>query len=1550
MGNKARKTGQSRPSLCSESRLYSRPRATTMKGHAQTAKERIGMERIADRMKMLQWCVLFALCLTPANDREVRAQVQILPGVQQQRGGPSAVKNRGRLFVTDRDMSQRLIAARQLLQRGQTSQALTLLQSILDRSEDYAFVTENEVPGEFQGSLKSQAIATLDGLTDDERRIYVLQYETPARQLLERASASDDVAILEEVTRRFYHTDAGAEAAYRLGSYYLDHSDSRAAAMVFESLRRSRTGSARWEPMLSLKTAVCWRLAADTQRCVATLADLKQSISENFITLGGKRVAFFDSDDDALQWLAMLVDELPEFSATEREGWSMFAGNPQRNPHNSGAAPTLVTAWSYPTVLLSTYYDPQDVQEFERQLLSLQTSYRGSSFLTQPAAHPLLLDGVIVFRTLSNVRALNSNDGSLLWESAVLSPRFETLREERLGNAGPIAATGDSSLKSFLTQRSWRDLTVGTLSSDSEHVFVVENLAAPVEPTFVARGMPVVATPTTNMLTALELSSGKLTWEIGGPRGDYELQQSGTFFLGPPLPHEGSLYCLTESSGEIRLLVLDPNTGGLVWSQPIVQPATGLTQYTPRRQAGLAPSTADGVMICPTAAGAVVAVDLVRRMLLWGYVYDRNVPPVPQDRRGALLAQVADYFLKSGKNDEDRWTDSPITISAGRAIVTPRDSDELHCLELSDGSLHWKRSRGEGLYVAAVYDGKVLVVGKNEVRALSLSDGSDVWSAPTPIPTPAGRGFRSGSLYRLPLSTGELASVDIGTGRIQARTTVAVPGGIGNLVAADGRVLSQTPHEIVGYQSLDQLQQRIQNDLANDPQDATALVRQGELLLHQGDEQAGLETLRKGLNSDAASRCRETLVATLLEGLRVDFSKYREAGEELDRLTEGSRQRARYLQLSADGLNRGGDRLAAFAKYLQFVESAFADSDVGEAEGSLRVRSDYWTRPRLAELYRLSTAAERAVIDEECRKRAESIAAEGGEAALKNLSIALAELPIGGELLRQEVESSTASSLETQFALHRLRSIDNGAHAAFATAREARLLIEAGRADEAGPLLNALSSKWSDVACLDGQTGKELVELWRTDPDVAELTSRNTWPAGSFEAEKSIARNTVGNLQKVDLIGPTGFFGDGWTLVLDTARRALVLRDGRGSIKWKMQLNQPDPSYQYLPNRYAIVRGHLLTVVLGGKFYVFDLLGENELEPLWSKMLYEVPPDQPMDPRRGRWLGGRGNMSSLKQDPFGRPLGRIGPITDEFLCYQVGTSLFAADPLTGDVLWERRNLSRGSECFGDREYVFVVPPATRNAVVLRALDGRDIGRRLLPPERSRLFSLGRNLLTWNSTEGALALIDLFSDQVVWERDFGAGAQATMIEDDEVAVLEPGGRLTVLMAATGTERVQAAVDAINELHHFVVLRSPSRYVLMTHGAPEDPLGGRLTIPNFNLTEVNGNAYGFDRETGARIWKTAIGQQAFNPSQPSELPVLTLAAQTYSPGLVRDQRPFSLLLLDKRTGEVIFKDESPNRTPRFQVVVDPEQSNIELVFDTFKITLKSRKPSDDAEPPT
>ncbi len=339
--------------------------------------------------------------------------------------------------------------------------------------------------------------------------------------------------------------------------------------------------------------------------------------------------------------------------------------------------------------------------------------------------------------------------------------------------------------------------TVGTLSADSAHLYAVEDLA--VVPTFEMMvpfllnpqrtGPFQVPTPIDafqhNRLQAFDLATGKLRWELGGhgrpagPLGD-------SFFLGPPLPLEDRLLVLNEKNRELRLLTLSPIDGAVLAVQPLVGTGKSLLEEPGRRMRALHLAQAEGVLVCPTNAGAVAAVDVLSGSLLWAHLYPRQRPGPPREAASLL------------------WQNEAPRIVAGKVIVAPADAAVIVCLDLVNGSLLWRVARTEDdVSLGGVVDGKVLIVGKKTCRALSLSNGETLWSLPTGLPSgqPA---VARGRLF-LPLKAGttsgkpEVCVVDLTKGKIETRLRSRREQVPGTLVFAPGVVLSLTAMELIAY-------------------------------------------------------------------------------------------------------------------------------------------------------------------------------------------------------------------------------------------------------------------------------------------------------------------------------------------------------------------------------------------------------------------------------------------------------------------------------------------------------------------------------------------------------------------------------------------------------------------------------------------------------------------------------------------------------------------------------------------------------------------------------
>ena len=184
---------------------------------------------------------------------------------------------------------------------------------------------------------------------------------------------------------------------------------------------------------------------------------------------------------------------------------------------------------------------------------------------------------------------------------------------------------GNLGVTEFLRQRVWNDVPYGQVTSDGERVYLLDGLKN-LNATG-SRGFAMVRSvqPNGNSLIALELASeGTLKW-FQGARSGADSPLADAFFLGPPLPIEGRLYVMCELAGDIFLLCLEPRTGKEIWRQQLVAVESGtITRDRIRRVAGAMLSYQDGVLICPTGAGALVAVNLGDRTLRWGVSFERN--------------------------------------------------------------------------------------------------------------------------------------------------------------------------------------------------------------------------------------------------------------------------------------------------------------------------------------------------------------------------------------------------------------------------------------------------------------------------------------------------------------------------------------------------------------------------------------------------------------------------------------------------------------------------------------------------------------------------------------------------------------------------------------------------------------------------------------------------------------------------------------------------------------------------------------------------------------
>lgn len=1475
-------------------------------------------------------------------------------------------------YPPDRDTLQRLARAGELIEEKRYGEAARFLSSILESAEDYFFQPERGQP--IYRSLKQEAQRMIGELGDEGRASYELQYGAAARRLLDEAVARGDRERLAEIARQFFHTDGGYEATYLLGLSGMQRGQPLAAALCLERLRASPR-AARFEPTLTLTTAVCWTRAGRVEQGAALVRELRHKFPDAEFEIGGKHKKFFTADAQAATWLAEAAgSQEPPLLAGARQ-WTLYRGGASRNSASEGSSPLLNRRWAVPVA---------DAPDLERLIGKIYQDYLERGARVLPGLHPLAARDFVLMRSLTGLEGVDFRTGKRIWTTNEKSVEelIEALPRQPGQAATPVA--------SWLQQRVWDNAVYGTLSSDGDYVYSIDDPYRPErtgandlgrveqsQPRHMGfNPRPFAMQPVeraANELRAYDIASqGKLIWV-----SEEQQALANSFFLGPPLPVAGSLYVLAEAKGEIRLFVLNPRNGAVEWSQQLVIVEPNPLEDHLRRTAGATPSYSDGILVCPTSAGAVVALDLTTRSLLWGYQYPKSLDAnVVQNRilqfRFQQIPQINDT------SDNDHWADASVTIADGHAIFTPLESSEIYCVGLTDGKLKWQKPREDGLYVACVREGKVLVVGSRTIKALRLADGQSGWAeASLALPsssTPSGRGFYNRDRYYLPLSSAEVAAIDLADGRIVARSRSRNGTVPGNLICYHGAVISQGVDQVESYYQLDELREQVAKTLAERADDPQALARQGELLLDEGRFDDAVKDLRRSYEITSDPRTRELLVDAMLESLRLDFAGHRGLAADIERLAEQPAQQAALLRLMAVGLQKSGQLVPAFEAYLKMADLAAEPGSPERVDSGLSVRRDRWVQARLADLQAAAGPEEKQQIDAVLRRTLDRCVEAKDHNQLKNFVLYFGYHPAAADarelLASRSLEANHVveprSWLEAEHWLRQLERCDDPARVRRATARFARLLADAGRPADAAMYYGQLTGAWADEICLDGKTGRQVAAELPGKENVARYAAgADSWPRGKVTVH---TENGAGMVQSrstpVEMRGPPGPFFQRSTVEVDTnlQQQTLVGRDGLGREQWRLSIkDRSDPNNFGLNAAVNYVRaeGHLILISLGFQVVAVDTL-DTPASVLWRQELNEPLAGLPRQigmnfrPAPMPW-GGAQRLQAV--DINGRPMGNTSPLSSDLICFQRMRSLIAADPLSGETLWTRQDIPSGSELFGDEELLFVVPPVPANtteAMVFRALDGESLGRRGIPSVDHRVLSLGRLVLAWELTgsgQGTLRLFDVWRQADVWKKKFDGRARFWPVADETLAVMQPNGRLTVLSLPDGKASVEADLDKEPALSDVYLVRSPQTDLVIinrsTAPRPNMNIAAMPGQPGMAVV-INGAAYGFDRRTGERLFKQSLTQKGLLMGQPVDLPVLLFAATLQRPARNAQAPKGQLACLDKRTGRMVFQQDMEQPIMMVDMVGDPDKHEVLLRTPVNSYRLKFTNEPDDAPP--
>lgn len=1363
----------------------------------------------------------------------------------------------------DRSATVDLERAESSFQSGDLVGGVTHLRRLLDQPIDSFGSGHGRLNG-----VRADAEALLRQQPPGTRQFYESAEAASAAAAL---AGSDGTAVttLRTVVRRFPATEPGFHAADRLATIAFDRGDFRTAARQWENLLEDPRYARRARPATIARLLTALRRSGRDGRA----SELSIRYSGMSLRLGGEPATV----GQLLSRIRPAVAAIPTTA----------------EPDTSGAG---LTPPAFPAVWATG--DGVGAEPL-RELWAGSRRAEGRP-VAVPAGAVVTPSGVVV-RDAAAVVAYDAESGMPLW------------RMPMSGECGPQATSpGDLNELTRLETGYASGGVYGRLTADDERVYVLDSAAEAASSSVrTASHVPVgdVAVPAgvaeqqpggirTNRLLALPTSlpndaEERPLWVVGGHVGG-DARLAGHYFFGPPTVTDDGLLALAEHRQCLYLVALNPGTGEVLWRQPLGYVPRPVASDGARGAAACVPTVAEGVAVCCTNAGFVVAYDAAAGRLLWAYDYAAGESEAGrQDRASDRTAYHGDPAFPC-----------PAVTRHHRVVFMPDDSRFVHCVDLRTGLNLWKSPREDGLYVACVDDRSALIVGRSRCRALSIAGGSLVWAAR--FGTPAGTGVATDTAYLLPLEDGRVLGIDLARG---CATGFDVPrsasgfrpsGGEadivygarwrpGNLYTDGENLLSVGPGGVAKLRTAS-------HEIEVSDEASTTLDRARIELAAGRLEQAAtrLETL-VAADAEAVDSAEAEILLRELHYLRLDATVGGTVDPiaELDRLSRTPEERGRFLLRAAE-------------------------RDLGSEDlESLRRRTD-----ELAHLDLLGPIASPvdATLLVTPTSWVPSLLRRGG---------------LGGRDLDENPGSLVA--WPTPDLERRLPFLEDGPEA-----QEVRLEL-AGRAVADGEWQRA------ELLLLRNLESGDSVASRRGLDDLRRLAGlpvgeprrhASEQPAGDVQITGRLWAPANEGVRRAFGGKRRGFPTRGRDLlrVVDRgdsrrSRLAVVDLEGgvcRGEVAVDSRLRWP------LANRQS-ARGHLVPVASVGRLHGLSLLEIHRGEPVWTANL---PDADGMLPQVGPYGPSFCTIQTRCE------LTTLDPASGEVLWQR--TELPPELGLHGD---------QAAGLFGDAETLTMLDSDGSTYATYRTETGEELGTGRLPIDRQRQRrAYGRKLFFVETGDGTSTarLWDPLTNAYELAIGFEGRLLQTSTREDELVLLFADGRLLIYDTVASSAAVDVRLDLPGgaggvDPHAVWIFSDEDRYYVSLY-RPDPTRSDESKVTSFiydmplSAAHVQGRLLAIDRLSGAVLWDRSTDQRSVIDPVDHPGPFLVATARV-SDRRLGNRKTLLVEAIDKETGATLGRNDALMADQPLQIRSGVDR--VELAGMTSTVVLKfDAEPLDDA----
>lgn len=1422
----------------------------------------------------------------------------------------------------ERKVTRALNLAEELIAERRYAEGIAILVQVLSRETDA--ITDTSAGADLEPIAVSQRIEQIiESLSSAGRRAYKLEVEAQANRLFAAALGPPiKRKTVVDLLSRFPSTDAATKAMWQLSRYHLDRDEPELAAAYLRRLRDSHIG--RYEPQRTLVEAVCSLMLGDTQAARSTIGDLANQGSQEAIIIAGRSYRSMDVESifAAIAGATLTDKRLEKWSSLAwlgRDGNYRRTANQQRVFNRNERQIHLWPTWSARGSVDPDFHGAVNLQQQFRGSKGRPSLFVGSA---------LGVEQQVIFRTPDQLIGIDWETGKRAWTS-----RLQDNGKNNTTTSEEVAAVNHR-------LRLWYDQPLAGLSSDGNHVFMIQpgweqspkKQAERVRFGGFPRRREAGESASWNTLTAYDLSSqGKLKWTTArNPRAvrQSELKKdanrasstpplplSEAYFTEAPLWAEGGLYIVAEIDQTLQFCELQPDTGKLLWSQPLASVNRSIRADTRRRLAGTMTAVAQGVAVCSTGAGLVVGVDLTNRTLKWFYRFPINEGYRPPRSSPWRSTNDENWSSKLGQS----WLENQVRIVGSRVVVASPESDQLHCVELLTGDALWTaKGKPEDILLSAATAEGIVLSGSTEVRGVDLETGAATWRYALPVDTPAshttlsGRGIVLGHNYLLPLTTNsdrhEAALLEIATGNLQ-RTITSHGGKLGNLIRYDQAIVSQTEYGVQRFDELDQLVA----DSSDNPPDTLKqhewLCRQGEIALDRGDTQLAYEQLQQAYRLAPDSLLVQSRLRTVSLALPFQSLDESQRGLLLELVESAPRRLKLMLQrmdfLVSEEQAKPIQRLAAAVH----EELSRQDALLKRADGYF-VRSSRWLGALLEQ------------------------AAQSDSKALAN----------SVEKFRESIRQAAIASPDTK----KLELYSDLFPIDLAASKELQQRFKRRHSAAAAIVAARLTAPSAETVATDHRQESS----WSTR-QIEVTTSTNATETSRRSSRQSLARSVA----VIEPEGPKAKV----EVTLQRDGQAMQLRDRHGELINRIALERYGVEFaRRMLKKQSVAAWHQgdhLFIGFDGKILAYNISPEPSDA---NRLVWKQAPDGNPD-LSSRTLGGDvalfseeggGTLSVADEEAmFARCALLLA--TPHVLIAKTPSRVLGISPENGNLLWSRKLMLGRLAPVADGNRLYAVDNK-QTGMVLSLHDGSliDDWQPLEAPAGSVIAARGTTALT-QQRRGlitTLQLIHLESGSVLHEQDFESVPEFLVV-DDRVLVCSIDGKLQSYHLGEARLEYERQVAIPSSTINLALSASRERLFLACNERTSKQHRGDGIYQMDEVVPLTGALFAFDLETGEETWPRPLELegQAILARQPEACPLLVLGARRDQLAASSGGRALQLAFVDLASGRLVHSMVAPNESAsgvhRISCQAGPSP---EVRFDLPQTTVILRATSSPARP--